>query len=283
MKNALFILTLITLTHVLCSECENDTTLPIDKAAPKWPPENFKQDRIKEVTTTIVITKPGVYDYSGILHVWKGEDQGCIQDENGPQILRVEASNVTIKNFHYRGDGKEGSHGLGDPIHITTCGDGQGYSCDKKGPVNVILDGIIGHACEDMITIGTPGAKNIEIKNSILFANPNSKCQDKTVQVNFGNNIKLTNNIFVGGTRAIRLKPRETVTIQDNIFYGVKEPIKLSVLETDFDEMKAGPSTVIVKKNKFITCNKALQTDDKEDGKIIESGNTFKNCQKYED
>jgi hypothetical protein len=43
MKNILFILALITLTHVLCKECKNEDTLPIDKAAPKWPPENLKK------------------------------------------------------------------------------------------------------------------------------------------------------------------------------------------------------------------------------------------------
>lgn len=46
----------------------------------------------------------------------------------------------------------------GDPIHITTCGKGQGNLCSRKGPHNVVLNGIYGHACEDLLTIGTPGA-----------------------------------------------------------------------------------------------------------------------------
>lgn len=37
----------------------------------------------KEVRSTLVITAPGTYDFSGILHVWKGSAGGCAQKENG--------------------------------------------------------------------------------------------------------------------------------------------------------------------------------------------------------
>ena len=149
----------------------------------------------KNVTSTIVISKSGVYDFKNVLHIWKGKSWSCGGDkENGPQILRVEASNVTIKNFHFIGDGKtKGSKGLGDPIHIATCGNGQGNQCSGKQS-NVVLDGIFGHACEDMITVGTPGNSNITIKNSYLKAGPNKASWDKTVQVNFGKKVNLYDN-----------------------------------------------------------------------------------------
>ena len=158
------------------------------------------------VTSTIVINKAGVYDYKNVLHIWKGQNWNCTGElENGPQMLRIEVSNVVVKNFAFVGDGKSfGSNSLGDPIHVTTCGAGQGNKC-AGSIANITLDGINGHACEDMITIGTPGGSNITVQNSNLRANPNKKVWDKTIQNNFGKNLSFINNRFIGGARCIRL------------------------------------------------------------------------------
>eukprot|EP01098_Paradermamoeba_levis_P003664 TRINITY_DN1644_c0_g1_i3.p1 TRINITY_DN1644_c0_g1~~TRINITY_DN1644_c0_g1_i3.p1 ORF type:complete len:371 (+),score=70.34 TRINITY_DN1644_c0_g1_i3:122-1234(+) len=259
------------------SECSSEPGIKLPSQAPAWPHPSFEDDEPQDVEETIVISKPGTYDYSGILHLWKGTDGGCEQKENGPQILRVEADNVVVKNFHFRGDGNAGTKGLGDPIHVTTCDKGQGYSCPRKGPKNVVLDGIIGHACEDMITVGTPGADRITIKNSILYANPNPHCRDKTLQFNFGTNIRVENNTFVGGVRPLRFKSRMTVEVANNRFYGASDPIRLTVTDSDFPQMVTGPSTVKVVNSEFIGCKGAFYTDDVK-GKIIQSNNKFENC-----
>ncbi len=216
----------------------------------------------KDVTSTIVITKSGVYDFKNVLHIWKGKNWSCTGDkENGPQILRVEASNVTILNFAYVGDGSTyGSKGLGDPIHIASCGTGQGNKC-SKAVKNVVLDGIYGHACEDMITIGTPGSDNITIQNSTLKANPKSSSWDKTVQVNFGTNIKFINNEFVGGKYCARLKPNTTASFTNNIFRGCNQGVRMTSKDADISPMKNGPVTASFSGNSFpststsVTCN----------------------------
>ena len=217
----------------------------------------------RNVTETIVIKKPGTYDFKNVLHIWKGQNWNCGADkENGPQILRVEASNVTIRNFAYVGDGKtRGSKGLGDPIHIATCGKGQGNLC--SGSVrNVVLDGIYGHACEDMITIGTPNSENITIQNSVLKANPNKKNWDKTIQVNFGREINIVNNRFVGGVRCVRFKPNTTGTVLDNVFENCSSPIRVTSNDADISPMKNGPSTVEVRRNKLVNSGALMKCND---------------------
>lgn len=184
------------------------------------------------VTKTIVITKSGTYDFSGKWHHWKGAGK-CNDQENQPQILRVEASDVVVKNFYFKGES-------GDPIHIATCGSGQGNNCYGSNK-NVTLDGIVGHACEDLITIGTPNSENITIKNSVLYANPDKNFWDKTIQINFGKDINIIDNIFVGGARCIRFKPSTSGTIKGNKFYGCKNWIRATANDADISPMKNGP------------------------------------------
>ncbi len=216
---------------------------------------------IKDVTATIVINKSGTYDFKSVLHVWKGKNWGCNQNENGPQLLRVEASNVVVKNFYYAADGRShGSNGVGDPIHIASCGKGQGNLC--SGSVkNVTLDNIYGHACEDMITIGTPGNDNITIQNSVLRTNPNPKYIDKTVQINFGTRINFINNRFVGGARCILFKPNTSGSVIGNVFEGCGPPVLASSNSADIKPMKNGPITVEMRQNTYtkwgtrLSCN----------------------------
>jgi len=218
--------------------------------------ELFKTSKFngtKNVTSTIVITKPGVYDYKNVLHIWKGKDWKCdIQKENGPQILRIESSNVTIKNFAYIGDGKtHGSNGLGDPIHVTSCGKEQGNLCPGNGPTKVVLDNIYGHACEDMITIGTPKGRDVTVQNSTLIAAPNKSNWDKTIQVNFGTDMRFLNNTFLGCVRAIRLKPNTSALIEGNKFRDCQTAVQMSTKDKDIAPMKNGPSYATLKSNDY--------------------------------
>jgi hypothetical protein len=223
-----------------------------EQQTPK-PPESATEEKI--VTRTIVITKAGTYDFRKILHIWRGDSWSCNgQRENGPQILRIEADNVVVKNFHFIGDGKtKGSHGLGDPVHIATCGKGQGNLCPRQGPRNVVIDGLKGHACEDLITIGTPGARDITIKNSYLRAAPSKSAWDKTIQINFGRDIKIINNTFVGGERCIRFKPNTTGEVRNNKFQNCNTGLVVSSNDPDIEPMEAGPSEVKISGNVNMT------------------------------
>jgi len=224
------------------------------------------------VKDTIVINKPGVYDFKNVLHIWKGKNWGCTGVENGPQMLRIEVSNVVVKNFAFVADGKSfGSVGIGDPIHVATCARGQGNLC--TGVIsNVVLDGINGHACEDLLTMGTPGVKNVTVQNSILRANPDQKLWDKTIQNNFGANLNFINNRFIGGVRCIRLKPNTSAYIANNEFINCEMPVLATSNDADISPMKNGPTTIQMKGNKYsgtnnqASCNKVTRLDG--DGKF---------------
>jgi hypothetical protein len=209
----------------------------------------------KNVTSTIVITKPGTYDFKNVLHIWKGKDWKCADEkENGPQILRIEASNVVVKNFAFVGDGKSyGSKGLGDPIHITTCGKGQGYDC-PPGMENITLDKIEGNGCEDLINIGTPNTKNITIQNSTFWPNPKPQDKSKLLYVNYGKNLIIRNNIFhgiKGVVRAIRIMPNNSALIENNTFDSLSIGVQFTSEVTFPDRIKPGPTTIQFKGNKF--------------------------------
>lgn len=233
----------------------------------------------KEVRSTIVITAPGTYDFAGILHIWKGPAGGCEQKENGPQILRIEADNVVIKNFAFRGDGKDGSSTLGDPIHVTTCGRGQGNECTRPGPKRVILDGIVGHACEDLLTAASPGGENITIQNSVLFANPAPSQRDKTLQFNFGTNFTLRNNVFVDGERCTRFKPNTTGLLEGNTFWDCAYPSRISSNDADITPMRNGPVTLRLKNNAFKRC-KTVVSRSGDQATVIDQGGNQYGCSK---
>ncbi len=235
----------------------NGASKPNENNVPLAP----KSSGQKTVTKTIVITRPGTYDFKGVLHIWKGRNWNCNAGrENGPQILRIEADDVIIKNFHFVGDGNtHGSNGLGDPIHIASCGTGQGNTCKGRGPSRVTLDGIVGHACEDLLTIGTPGSDSITIRNSYFRATPSKSAWDKTIQINFGTRIKILNNTFVGGARCVRFKPRTQGEVLNNKFYNCETAILASSNDADISPMKNGSTRVRVKGNKFYNVKRETQ------------------------
>jgi len=261
MKSSTRLLTGLSLSLLLggsiASAASNPSSIPTANIKPIMGSEPISSfNGTVNVTSTIVITKPGVYDYKNVLHIWKGQNWNCGGDlENGPQMLRIEVSNVVIKNFAFVGDGKSfGSKGLGDPIHVTTCARGQGNEC--AGSIhNVTLDGINGHACEDMITIGTPGGTNITVQNSILRANPNKPMWDKTIQNNFGKNLSFINNRFIGGLRCIRLKPNTGAYIANNEFVNCADPVLATSDDKDIKPMTNGPVVFEMKGNKYSGTN----------------------------
>ena len=57
--------------------------------------------KVVNLHETITITKPGVYDYKGTMHIWKG-DGGCHIFSDPLPSLTIDADNVTVKNFGVR-------------------------------------------------------------------------------------------------------------------------------------------------------------------------------------
>ncbi len=109
-------------------------------------------EKIKNLHQTIVITKPGVYDYEGTMHVWKGGGFCNVVGASYP-VMEIRSNNVTVKNFGFK-DAKTG-------IRVLDTKDGSARE-------NVTIKNVEGYACYSSIEI--PGrSKNLRVEESIFM------------------------------------------------------------------------------------------------------------------
>lgn len=168
------------------------------------------------ISSTIVLRTPGIYDFGSIMHRWNGSGR-CIQLENQPPILHIASSNVTVRNFAYRN--------APDGIHIgAAVGAGQGYN-DQPRVENIVLDHVVGYACEDALTTQY-NSWNISIINSWFHGNPTVAERDKLLQLNFGNNILISGTTFVNSPRCVRFKGGARITIERSLFDGCEDAVR---------------------------------------------------------
>ncbi len=162
----------------------------------------------KKVSKTIVITDPGVHDFGNVLHEWDGSGS-CNQTENQPYILRIAASNVTLRNFAYRN--------APDGIHIGTSSNGQGHS-DGSPISNVVLENVTGWSCEDALTVQY-GVRDLTIRDSTWFPNPTAQYRDKLLQLNFAD-VTIERSTFSGGNggTCVMFKGGQKIRISDSCF-----------------------------------------------------------------
>lgn len=223
-----------------------EPTTVCDKA-PGFPRNDAVADPVfadqVQVSSTIVIDEPGVYDFENVLHVWNGSGS-CNQTENQPYILRIAASNVTLKNFAYRN--------APDGIHIGTANDGQGYSYGDDID-NIVLDNVTGWACEDALTTQY-GVQHIAIVNSTFLANPNPDHRDKLLQLNFGD-ATIDNTTFVGSDTCVMFKGDQDVTVRNSRFVDCKRGINGSTIHGIVGDIGTGHSTLLTE------CNESYYAD----------------------
>lgn len=134
----LLILTLLT----ACQTTKSDD--------PVVTPSKFGE-KFKNLHRTIVISKPGTYDYEGTMHIWKGEGGCSVWGAEHP-AMEIRSSNVTVKNFGVK-DAKAG---------IIIKMDSQ------KVPENVTLQNLEVRSC--LRPLGLPQeSKNINIVDSLFL------------------------------------------------------------------------------------------------------------------
>jgi hypothetical protein len=202
-------------------------------------PSDFKET--KNVTKTIVITKSGSYDFKNVLHVWKGKGK-CNQQENQPYVLRIAASNVTIKNFAYIN--------APDGIHIGTSSKGQGHS-DGKPISNITLENVTGWACEDALTTQY-GVGNVTIKDSKFHGNPNASYRDKILQFNFGKLIRILSSSFFDSITCVNLRGGIEAYVEDSYFEKCSTGLRATTLEGYKGKMRKDPIEVYTSKNSIL-------------------------------
>jgi hypothetical protein len=129
----------------------NCQTGQAETPSPIVTPSKFGE-KFKNLHRTIVITKPGVYDYEKTMHIWQGGGYCSILGASYP-VMEIHADNVTIKNFGF----KEAKSG----IVVFDKEDGSPRE-------NVTLENIEGRACHESLRI--PGrSTNLRILDSIFL------------------------------------------------------------------------------------------------------------------
>lgn len=172
-------------------------------------------DEVRRIDRTIVIDAPGVYDYEGVLHEWTGPGD-CNQTENQPYVLRIAASNVTLRNFAYRN--------APDGIHIGTSSRGQGHS-DGSPIHGIVLENVTGWACEDALTTQY-GVQDVTIRDSLFMPNPEARYRDKLLQLNFGD-ITVERTTFYGGQggTCLMFKGGQAIVVRDSLFHSCERAV----------------------------------------------------------
>ncbi|MEO5667475.1 MAG: pectate lyase [Bdellovibrionota bacterium] len=161
-----------------------------------------KPSCIKIVTSTIKVT--GIFDGGGCLYTWKAKGDGrdykdiCFApeeiSEHMPAMFELQ-DGATLKNMQIEC--------ALDGIHTTK---------------NNIIDNVIMRDVEeDAITI----KENVTITNSQFWF-----CNDKCLQMNSANNVKILNNKFYYARSAILANWGHNVEVRDNDFYQTKRAIR---------------------------------------------------------
>ena len=193
----------------------------------------------KQVSDTIVIDTPGVHDFGNVLHEWNGSGS-CNQTENQPYVLRIAASNVTLKNFAYRN--------APDGIHIGTANDGQGYDSGQK-LTNIVLENVTGWACEDALTVQY-GVEDVLIRDSHFFANPTEQYRDKLLQLNFGD-VTVERTTFSGGNggTCLMFKGSQNIHVVDSCFWECARAVNGSTQNGIVGKIGTGHSELLSERN----------------------------------
>lgn len=151
-------------------------------------------ENIVPVEDTVFIENNTNFDGLGKIFVWVGNGN-CGQKEGMPPMF-VLKDNSSIRNIIMIN--------APDGIHL-------------KGN-NIKLDSIVNlNVCEDAVSTRLPSAKNITISNSFFY-----NCEDKALQFNYGDTIKVLNTSFINCAQPIRIPTNAKFVGKNNIMHGVK-------------------------------------------------------------
>ena len=154
-----------------------------------------KKVKVKVVKRTIVISKPGVYDFKNVVHVAKFSSK-CDQSEGRPPLLHVRSGGVTVRNWIGAGTGHDGIH-----VHS---GRGQGWK-SRDLVRRVKFERCWQRACEDALTIGFK-TRDISFERCGFIPNPEGKYRDKLAQLNHADNVVFSRCYFGPTKNAIEFK-----------------------------------------------------------------------------
>jgi len=151
------------------------------------------------LTETIVLDSPGMYDFSNKVYVWKGV---------GDVVpLWICANDITVMNFVINNDlGQNG-------IKITNCSP-EGDNCAVSGPNNLKLISCIGISNSDFLVITPRSGKNYSIDNCVFFSKTG-----KGINLNNVYDFEIKDSIIVSAQDAIISNGKTSGSVVNNTFY----------------------------------------------------------------
>jgi|GEM_PF-1255450 len=180
--------------------CPTDPTPPERLPEPDLDPPAFS--RVRQIDHTIVIDRPGTYNFLNEMVEWKGAGV-CDGRSQGMPAIKVIASNVVIRNLGVRNA----------PGGIEVSG------------VNVRLENVTAYACLHALKV-TKSASRVMISNSRFYGDEDKRSKLGVLQLEAGaNNISVDSSLFANANRCVSVVGGQIVDIDNSSFVGCKTAI----------------------------------------------------------
>ena len=203
-----------------------------------------KDTKRKVIKKPIVITRPGVYDYKGVVHVAEFGG-GCDQTEGRKPMLHIRTGGVTIKNWIGVGTGHDGIH-----VHN---GPGQGWK-SRHLVKGVRFERCWQQACEDAVTVGFK-TRDIEFDRCGFIPNPTGEHRDKLVQLNHADGVLFTKCYFGPTKNGIEFKSGAKLTLVECVFDHCSTGLRVNTADK-YGGIKPGqPTSVKTESCRFHRCH----------------------------
>ena len=156
---------------------------------------SFIFSQVRFIRNTLVLNNFETYNGRNKFYIWIGEGD-CSQKENMPPMFVMKKSSI-LKNINMI-NAPDGIHIYGDNVKLNNIRN-----------LNV---------CEDAISTKRY-VTNIQINNSLFIS-----CQDKAIQLNYGDDFYIKNNVFLFCKQPIRI-PKQTrnIKMDNNFYHGVSD------------------------------------------------------------
>jgi hypothetical protein len=164
---------------------------------PNTEPPEFTRTRL--ISRTIVIDRPGTFDFGSELLKWSGREE-CKPQRNPIPILEVRSSNVVIKNLAYQGS----------PGGVVVSG------------INVKFENVTGWSCGQAFTT-SGGADRISLKDSRFYGNPEHAVG--LLNLTAGDMV-IDNTLFAEAATCLAFGGGQTVKLSNSDFFGCATSIK---------------------------------------------------------
>ena len=204
----------------------------------------------KVIRRPIVISRPGIYDFKGVVHVAKFSAK-CDQTEGRPPMLHVRSGGVTIRNWIGVGTGHDGIH-----VHS---GSGQGWK-SRDLVKGVKFERCWQQACEDALTIGMK-TREITFDRCGFMPNPNGEFRDKLAQLNHADGVVFSRCYFGPTKNAIEFKSGARLTLVATVIDHCSTGLRVDTSD-DYGGVVPGRPTVLkTSRCRFHKCHHPAHLD----------------------